>query len=395
MEKSELTAIFEKYCQKLRIVPDWDVKLEFVEDPTWRKTGDFKIDCEDKKAVFLLNAANPKQENLEEVICHELMHLKMYPLDQVTESLIINAFEEGSPASNFAYRQFFTTLEQTVEELTKCFLLEFGDSRELSFGCCKGKNPLMNCTMVCKVSNDRRDSMTKLGIIGAMQEEIETLLHLMKNKTEKEIAGSVFHDGVLEGLPVTVVQCGIGKVNAALCTQILCDLFEVTHLVNTGIAGSLCNDLDIGDMVVSRDAMYHDMDATAFGYPMGKVPQMDVTSFPADDALMAYAFAAAEGVNPGHTKIGRVASGDQFVASREVKERIVSVTSALCTEMEGAAIAQTAYRNRIPFVILRAISDKADNSAEMDYPTFESIAAHRCAAVTQCLARHLAEQEAG
>ena len=215
--------------------------------------------------------------------------------------------------------------------------------------------------------------MTKLGIIGAMQEEIETLLHLMEKKTEKEIAGSVFHDGVLEGLPVTVVQCGIGKVNAALCTQIL------------------CNDLDIGDLVVSRDAMYHDVDATVFGYPMGKVPQMDVTSFPADDALMAYAFAAAEGVNPGHTKIGRVASGDQFVASREVKERIISITSALCTEMEGAAIAQTAYRNRIPFVILRAISDKADNSAEMDHPTFESIAAHLCAAVTQCLAKHLAE----
>lgn len=235
--------------------------------------------------------------------------------------------------------------------------------------------------------------MTKLGIIGAMQEEIETLLHLMENKTEKEIAGSVFHDGILKGLPVTVVQCGIGKVNAALCTQILCDLFDVTHLVNTGIAGSLCNDLDIGDMVVSRDAMYHDVDATVFGYPMGKVPQMDVTSFPADDTLMAYAFAAAEGVNPGHTKIGRVASGDQFVASREVKERIISITSALCTEMEGAAIAQTAYRNRIPFVILRAISDKADNSAEMDYPTFESIVAHRCAAVTQCLAKHLAEQE--
>ena len=115
------------------------MKLEFVEDPTWRKTGDFKIDCEDKKAVFLLNAANPKQENLEEVICHELMHLKMYPLDQVTESLIINAFEEGSPASNFAYQQFFTTLEQTGEELTKCFLLEFGSNRELSFGRCKEK----------------------------------------------------------------------------------------------------------------------------------------------------------------------------------------------------------------------------------------------------------------
>lgn len=235
--------------------------------------------------------------------------------------------------------------------------------------------------------------MTKLGIIGAMQEEIETLLHLMENKTEKEIAGSVFHDGVLEGLPVTVVQCGIGKVNAALCTQILCDLFGVTHLVNTGIAGSLCNDLDIGDMVVSQDAMYHDVDAVAFGYPMGKVPGMNVTAFPADETMIAYAFAAAEEVNPGHTKIGRVASGDQFVASREVKDRIVSITHALCTEMEGTAIAQTAYRNRLPFVILRAISDKADDSTHMDYPTFESIAAHRCAAVTQTLAKHLREAQ--
>lgn len=129
----------KKYCRKLRNVPDWDVRLEFVEDPSWGKTGDFKIDCDDKKAVFLLNVANPRQENPEEVICHELMHLKMYPLDQVMESLITNTFEEGSPASNFAYRQFFTALEQTVEELTKCFLFELGDNRELSFGRCKGK----------------------------------------------------------------------------------------------------------------------------------------------------------------------------------------------------------------------------------------------------------------
>ena len=106
MDKAELTELFDKYCKKLRIVPAWDVKLEFVEDPAWRKTGDFKVDCEDKKAVFLLNAVNPKQENLEEIIVHELMHLKMYPLDQVTESLITSTFEEGTPASNFAYRQF-------------------------------------------------------------------------------------------------------------------------------------------------------------------------------------------------------------------------------------------------------------------------------------------------
>ena len=235
--------------------------------------------------------------------------------------------------------------------------------------------------------------MTKLGIIGAMQEEVETLLALMENKRELRKAGSVFYEGVLEGLPAVIVQCGVGKVNAAMCTQVLCDLFDVTHLVNTGIAGSLCPDLDIGDLVVSRDAMYHDVDAVHFGYPFGKVPGMDTTEFPSDPALTSYAFAAAEAVNPRHTKIGRVASGDQFISAKEVKERIIANTQGLCTEMEGAAIAQTAYRNGIPFVILRAISDKADDSAQMDYPTFERIAAHRCAEVTRNLARQLKAAE--
>ncbi len=137
MDKTEIIALFDKYIQKLRIAPAWDIKLEFVEDTEWPKTGDFKIDCDGRKAVLLLNIANPKQANLEEVIIHELMHIKMYPLDQVTESLIINCFEEGSAASNFAYQQFFNALEQTVEELSKCFLLEFGDNKEFSYGRCK------------------------------------------------------------------------------------------------------------------------------------------------------------------------------------------------------------------------------------------------------------------
>lgn len=136
MYREELQRLFEKYCNKLRISPAWDVKLEFVEDATWKKTGDFKIDCTDRKAIILLNVANPKQENMEEVIVHELMHIKMYPLDQVTESLITSNFEEETPGYNFAYRQFFETLEQTVEELTKCFLLEFGEDREFSYGRC-------------------------------------------------------------------------------------------------------------------------------------------------------------------------------------------------------------------------------------------------------------------
>lgn len=232
--------------------------------------------------------------------------------------------------------------------------------------------------------------MKKLGIIGAMDVEVRVLKENMQGLTVTTHAGMEYCEGTLSGLPVVVVQCGVGKVNAAMCAQILCSCFGVTHLVNTGIAGSLCADLDIGDLVVSRDAMYHDFDCVHFGYEMGRVPGMDVTAFPADPVLMGYALEAAEAVNPGHAHTGRVASGDLFVASKEHKARISALTQALCTEMEGAAIAQTAYRNGVPFVILRAISDKADDSAEMDYPTFEAIAAHRCAAVAMDLAKRLA-----
>lgn len=231
----------------------------------------------------------------------------------------------------------------------------------------------------------------KLGIIGAMAVEVAALKEKMAGAAVSVKAGMEFCEGVLEGLPVVVVQCGVGKVNAALCTQILCDCYGVTAIVNTGIAGSLCSDLDIADLVVSRDAIHHDFDLHFWGRPVGQVPGFDVTAFPADEALIAKAFAAAEAVNPGHNRIGRVASGDQFICSREQKEKIIADTQAICAEMEGASIAHTAYRNGIPFVIIRAISDKADDSAEMDYPTFEAQAAHRCAQVTMAMAKRLAE----
>jgi len=186
-----------------------------------------------------------------------------------------------------------------------------------------------------------------------------------------------------------VVQCGVGKVNAAMCAQIMCSVFKVTHLVNTGVAGSLCTELDIGDILVSTDAMHHDFDCSPMGYTPGQIPGLDVLAFPADEKLTALAFDAAEQVNPGHTKHGRVASGDQFIAGKEIKEKIIAITGAKCTEMEGAAIAQVAYRNAVPYAVLRAISDQADDSAEMDYPTFERIAADRCAKVVMTLATML------
>ena len=233
--------------------------------------------------------------------------------------------------------------------------------------------------------------MKKLGVIGAMDVEVATLKEQMENKQVRIIAGSQYCEGKLEGLDAVVVQCGVGKVNAALCAQILCSCFGVTHIVNTGIAGSLNAQLDIGDFVISSDAVYHDMDATNFGYPMCQVPGLSVLAFAADQMLMEQACEAAETAHPGHVRIGRVATGDQFVAEKVLKEKIIANTGAFCTEMEGAAIAHTAWKNNVPFVIIRAISDKADDSAQMDYPTFEAAAAQRCAQVTQSLAKRLAE----
>ena len=233
--------------------------------------------------------------------------------------------------------------------------------------------------------------MKKLGIIGAMAVEIAALRENMENVTVTSRVGMEFYEGKLRGLDVVLVQSGIGKINAAICTQVLCDCFGVTHLVNTGIAGSLCAELDIADLVISQDAIHHDFDLRFWGRPIGQVPGMDVIAFPAEEQMVAMALAAAETVNPGHSKVGRVASGDQFICSREQKERIIADTGAICAEMEGASIAHTAYRNGVPFVIIRAISDKADDSAEMDYPTFEAIAAQRCAQVTMELAAKLAK----
>ena len=233
--------------------------------------------------------------------------------------------------------------------------------------------------------------MIKLGIIGAMTVEVETLKANMTNLTVEERAGMIFYQGELEKLPVVVVVCGVGKVNAALCVQVLCDCFGVTHVVNTGVAGSLCADLDIGDFVIAEDAMYHDFDCHVLNpnYPVGQVPGLPVRMFPADKLLSDFAYASAEQVHAGHARIGRVASGDQFICQNQIKDKIIADTGALCTEMEGAAIAHAAWRNGIPFVVIRAISDKADGSAEMDYPTFEAMAAERCAAVTREMAKKL------
>ena len=182
-----------------------------------------------------------------------------------------------------------------------------------------------------------------VGIIGAMEEEVRELIEDMTECEMQEKASMKFYKGQLYGKEAVVVQSGIGKVNAGICTQILADFYQVDQLINTGVAGSL--DAEIN---------------------------MDVFAFPADKELVRKAVEANKKANSDiRTFTGRVASGDQFISEKEVKERIVNNFGAKCAEMEGAAIAHGAYLNHVPCVIIRAISDKADGSAQVDYPTFE------------------------
>ena len=212
-----------------------------------------------------------------------------------------------------------------------------------------------------------------LGIIGAMDEEVAKIKERLENVEVQTFGGMDFYKGNFEGKSVVVVRSGIGKVNAAVCAQILADRYQVSGIVNTGIAGSLMAKIDLGDIVLSTDALQHDMDATNFGYPAGQIPRMDVLSFPADPKLLALAKECCGRVNPEiHTYEGRVVSGDQFISDQKKKDWLIETFHGYCTEMEGAAIAQAAYLNGIPFLIIRAISDKADNSANVDYPTFEA-----------------------
>lgn len=241
-------------------------------------------------------------------------------------------------------------------------------------------------------SRQGREQVKKIGIIGAMEVEVETLKKDMEVGRVVKKAGMEFHEGVLNGMPVVVVRSGICKVNAAVCTQILIDDFGVDGIINTGVGGSLNAEINIGDIVISTDVVHHDVNAVEFGYALGQIPQMKVFSFPADEAFAEKAKAACNRVNPDITVWrGRICSGDQFVSSQEQKDQIIKAFHGWCTEMEGAGIAQAAYLNDVPFIIVRAISDKADNSAYVDYATFEKKAAEHSVRLVEALMSDLAQ----
>lgn len=210
--------------------------------------------------------------------------------------------------------------------------------------------------------------MKTIGIIGAMQEEVELLQKTIGTVTVKNVAGMDFYIGTFKGKEIITVESGIGKVNAAIATQILIDIFGADCIINTGVAGAISKELNIGDVVISTDAVHHDF--TTPGDPYGYIPRMNKQFFEADKELIEIAKKASEVYCKNNVFVGRIASGDQFISETTQKSFISTNFKAMCAEMEGASIAHTAYVNDVPFVIIRSISDNADTGAVCDYQAF-------------------------
>lgn len=229
----------------------------------------------------------------------------------------------------------------------------------------------------------------RIGIIGAMDEEIALYKDGMNLTRETFKAGITYYEGQWEDKEVVLCKCGVGKVNASVCTQILLDSFGVDAVIFTGVAGALHPDLEIGDIVVATDCQHHDMDVTALGFPRGVIPFTEVSVFDADEQLVSAAVKASEQVTSGKTMTGRILSGDQFIANRDMVRELYETMQGMCTEMEGAAVAQVCVMNGVPFVVIRSMSDKADGSAHVNFPEFTKLASQRSYEIVKKMLVHI------
>ena len=237
--------------------------------------------------------------------------------------------------------------------------------------------------------------MKKLGIIGAMEVENKIILDALKaegNVKETRAGGTVYYEGAIGGRQIVLARSGVGKVNAAICAQSMILQFGADFIINSGIAGAIGKGLGVLDVVVSSDAVYHDMDASAWGYKVGQVPQMDIYSFEADKTMVKKIqeiFPTLPEAKGHKLAVGRIASGDQFVADKELKARIVQNVNPLCVEMEGAAIAHACCLRNVPFVVIRTLSDMADDNEETTYTFNEETAAHLSGAILLAIIKQI------
>lgn len=217
----------------------------------------------------------------------------------------------------------------------------------------------------------------KVGLIGAMDIEVEELINSMEDIKKETISNIDFYKGTLQGKNVVVAKCGVGKVHAAVCTQTMILKYAPDIIINTGVAGSLNSELDIADLVISDGVVQHDFDISSFGHPVGLISGLDLVKINCNKDLVKKLESAAKILENTNVTVGTVASGDQFICSKEKKDYIVDNFNALCTEMEGASIGHVCYLNNVDFCIVRAMSDKADGTAHMDFPSFVEIAVEK------------------
>lgn len=212
--------------------------------------------------------------------------------------------------------------------------------------------------------------MKKIGIIGAMQEEIDTLIPMIEDMKVENISHLPFYIGAYNDIEVIVVRCGVGKVNAAMCTQILVDKFNPDYVINIGVAGAVSDVVSIGDIVLSTYLVEHDFDCTAFGYEKGIIPRLESSKFIADDELLKIAEKSKNILSDINFFNGVIVSGDVFVSSKAMKGDLYTRYGAMCTEMEGASIAHVCHLNSKPFLVIRSMSDKADGDAPENFNDF-------------------------
>ncbi|WP_337959647.1 5'-methylthioadenosine/adenosylhomocysteine nucleosidase [Anaerobacillus arseniciselenatis] len=232
--------------------------------------------------------------------------------------------------------------------------------------------------------------MMKIGIIGAMDEEIKLLKENIEVKEEVVKATITFYVGQLHGKEVVVCKSGVGKVNAAITTQLLINDFSVTNILFTGVAGAVDPKLNIGDIVISKNALQHDLDASALGFKKGEVPMFNYPSlFPADEALVQLAEKGAKKLDNINVVKGTILSGDQFIADHEKVAQLGELFGGSCVEMEGAAVAHVAMLNKIPFVIIRSMSDKANGEANVNFTEFTKLASERSFSIVHSIVENI------
>ncbi len=225
-----------------------------------------------------------------------------------------------------------------------------------------------------------------LGIIGAMEIEVARIVEAMNDAQTTQIAGIDFHRGTLNGCEVVVARCGIGKVCAAVCAQLLISSFGVDAVINTGVAGGIMSDLRQCDIVVADAFIQHDIDTTALGDPPGLVSELGVVEMVCSRRLSNTICEISS-----EARRGQIATGDQFIADHDKAKYIAQQFGAAACDMEGGAIAQVCMMNKVKFAAVRCISDNADGSAGMDYTTFAAKAAEHCAGLVIEFAGRMAE----